>query len=281
MEVKIIKPSILIRNYLLNEVANYDNEKGLSPEFIVACQEKIKEKIQDIKNKSYDNYAKIISFLYLDHLNLEELNKKLAKPKKYHWGIDDEDIDLDVLLNLIEWDDSIIDILIDPMIAMYGITKSDVKVKFNEEIERKWNPYYKLEKMANDYEHSDYECLKSIIYANFTEKGPSRAIKEMQNIKIDNYKYYCKLVMEILKNFFIYNFVTCKDNEIFHKLKEAILNNQDMVKFYEDLSFVERMKILIIYFEFNYNYSEKNMVIRNTFAKEEEFAEPYIKALTL
>ena len=42
MEIKITKPSVLIRNYLLNEVANYDNEKGLSPEFIVACQEKIK-----------------------------------------------------------------------------------------------------------------------------------------------------------------------------------------------------------------------------------------------
>ena len=39
MEIKIEKPSILIRNYLLNEVANYDNENGLSPAFIVKCRE--------------------------------------------------------------------------------------------------------------------------------------------------------------------------------------------------------------------------------------------------
>lgn len=281
MEIKIEKPSILIRNYLLNEVANYDNENGLSPAFIVKCREKIKEKIEEIKNKDYDNYAKVISFLYLEHLNLEELNKKLSKPKNSRWGIDDEDIDLNVLLDLIEWDDSIIDILIDPLIAMYGIVKCGVKVKFNEELERKWNPYYKLEKMAYNYENSEYECLKSIIYANFTEKGPSRALKEIQNLKEENYEYYHKFIMEVLKSFFIYDFVTCKNNQIFHNLKEAILSNKDMVEFYEELSFVNRMKVLVIYFEFNYNYSEKNMMIRSAFAKEEEDAKPFIKALTL
>ena len=281
MEIKIEKPSILIRNYLLNEVANYDNENGLSPEFIVKCQEKIKEKIEEIKNKDYDNYAKIISFLYLEHLNLEEINKKLPKPKNSRWGIDDEDIDLSVLLDLIEWDDSIIDILIDPLIAMYGIVKSGVKVKFNEELERKWNPYYRLEKMAYEYENSEYECLKSIIYANFTEKGPSRALKEIQNLKEESYEYYLKFIKEVLKSFFIYDFVTCKNNELFHRLKEAILKNKDIVEFYESLEFVERMTILVIYFEFNYNYSEKNMMIRSTFAEEEEDAKPFIKALTL
>ena len=57
--------------------------------------------------------------------------------------------------------------------------------------------------------------------------------------------------------------------------------NKDIVEFYENLEFVERMTILVIYFEFNYNYREKNMLIRSTFAEEEEYAKPFIKALTL
>ncbi len=281
MEINIIKPSILIRNYLLNDIANYDNKNGLSPKFIITCQEKIKHQINNLKQENYNLYKDIISFLYLDHLHLQILNNKLSKPKNYITPLDDIDMDLDMLLDLITWDNTIIDILINPLIAMYGIVKSKVKIPFNDEIERKWNPYYKLEKMAYYYENSDYEIIKSIIYTNFFEKGPSIALKEINNLKQENPSYYRNYIIEILRNFFIYNFVTLKDPELLSQLKNAIIKNTNLISFYEQLNFVERMRILIIYLEFNYNYTKENMTIRNTFAKEEEYAKPYIKALTL
>ena len=136
MEVKILKLSSIIRNYLLNEVASYDNEKGLSPEFIIECQNKIKAKILYIKINNYDLYENLISCLYLDYLRYKEVENKSAKIHG-NYSILDSDITLDYLLELLEIDDSLLEVLIQKLIIMYGINKANIKIKFNDELEKK------------------------------------------------------------------------------------------------------------------------------------------------
>ena len=193
----------------------------------------------------------------------------------------DDDMTLDYLLELIEINDIILEVLIQKLIVMYGISKSNVKIKFNDELERKWNPYYELELITDQCENSEYEAFKSIIYANYNEKGPSYAIKEIKEAKKIFPEFYNKFIMEVLKNFFIYNFVSCEYNELLIKIKEAILKKANLVEFYENLDFISKVTILIVYLNFSYNYDKRNMDIRNEFAKEESYAKPFIRALSL
>ena len=48
-----------------------------------------------------------------------------------------------------------------------------------------------------------------------------------------------------------------------------------------NLDFISEVTILIVYLNFSYNYDKRNMDIRNAFAKEESYARPYIRALSL
>lgn len=280
MEIKILKPSAIIRNYLLNELVHYDNENGLSPEFILECQDKIKERILYIKINDYDLYENMISCLYLEYLRYKEIEKNSSKIHSES-NILDSDITLDYLLELLEIDNSLLDVLIQKLIVMYGITKSNIKVKFNNELEKKWNPFYKLEMITDQYENSEYEAFKSIIYANFNKKGPSYTIREIKEAKEVFPEFYSKFIIEVLKNFFIYNFVSCEYNELLIKLKEAILRKDNLVEFFENLDFISEVTILIVYLNFSYNYNQRNMDIRNEFAKEESYAKPFIRALSL
>ena len=63
---------------------------------------------------------------------------------------------------------------------MYGISKADIKIKFKEEIEEKWNPYYKMEVLANEYEHSEYEAFK-----NMDAKQVRTELNSMRNVMAD------------------------------------------------------------------------------------------------
>ena len=65
------------------------------------------------------------------------------------------------------------------------------------------------------------------------------------------------------------------------KIKEAILKKANLVEFYENLDFISKVTILIVYLNFSYNYDKRNMDIRNEFAKEESYAKPFIRALSL
>ena len=109
-------------------------------------------------------------------------------------------------------------------------------------------------------------------------KEEVNVIKEAKEIFPE---FYNKFIVEVLKNFFIYNFVSCEYNELLIRLKEAILRKDDLVEFFENLDFISKVTILIVYLNFSYNYDKKNMDIRNAFAKEESYARPFIRALSL
>ena len=278
MEVKILKPSELIRNYLLNDLAQYDNGECLSPSFVIKCQEIIKNRIMGMKENNYEAYEMVISFLYLEYLKLQKLEQQLPE-KRLSLNLDNPT--LNDLLEIIDYDNTVLDILILAMIVIYGVEKNQVKIKFNQEEEKKWNPFYTLEEMTYESQNSDYEAFKSIIYTCFNEKGPSAALREIEEGKRVFPLFYQKFIVEVLKNFFICDFVTCKNNRLLRELKEAILRKDNLVSFYENLDFVSQMNILLVYLQFAYKYDEVNMQIRKIFAQEEEYAKPFIKALTL
>ena len=109
----------------------------------------------------------------------------------------------------------------------------------------------------------------------------SAVLTEIDIIKKKRPEFYNKLIMDILKNFFIYDFVICQNNSLLNQLKYAIIEGKDLIKFYENLNFVSRLTLLVVSFQFSFRYNELNMYIRNTFAEEKEYAKPFIEALTL
>ena len=146
----------MIRDYLFSDVVGYDNMEKIRPEFVLDCQNKIYNKILILKYNNYEVYKKIISFLYLEYLNLQEIESKFSESASYLY-LKNENVDLNFILELVDIEDNFLYELIRSTITIYVLNKKHVKMSFNEKLEEKWNPYYEMEKIAYNFEHNDYE----------------------------------------------------------------------------------------------------------------------------